>query len=144
MNSAIVQHHQKPVQESQVMNSHGRHLEPLASTIRNICWPLGLTHRSCSQCQRSWLICRRFCCAWMYTQAAKHTVIWTFLFLVKYALFQNASKIQIVSEVYLPWRRQFQLKLHDECFNSLLNKERPTWCHFFYYYFIQCSTCFGC
>jgi len=24
-----------------------------------------------------------------------------------------------------------------------LRKERPTWCHLFYYYFIQCSTCFG-
>ena len=28
-------------------------------------------------------------------------------------------------------------------YNVSLSKERPTWCHLFYYYFIQCSTCFG-
>ena len=27
---------------------------------------------------------------------------------------------------------------------SLLNKDRPTWCHLFYYFTIYCSTCFEC
>jgi len=25
-----------------------------------------------------------------------------------------------------------------------LNKDRPTWCHLFYYFTIYCSTCFEC
>ena len=28
--------------------------------------------------------------------------------------------------------------------NTLLHKDRPTWCHLVYYFIILCSTCFGC
>jgi len=33
-------------------------------------------------------------------------------------------------------------ELFETC--KILSKKRPTWCRIFYYYFIQCSTCFGC
>ena len=40
------------------------------------------------------------------------------------------------------WESKLNISKYTQIWLS--NKERPTWCHLFYYYFIQCSTCFGC
>ena len=33
---------------------------------------------------------------------------------------------------------------HTSKTSIILNKDRPTWCHLFYYFTIYCSTCFEC